>query len=169
MRTHMLLSLAVALCAACADEPAQDVATSAEPAWLADRPENAHPYADETLARFGKLVDGEGWGGPAWNVQGTMEAVHEKTGLVFVLVPTGEFSMDSHVDELDRHDGEEQYRIAVAAFLLSKDGCAQSAWDRMAGLRRPSESECASAARAGNMKRFRYGHLGFRPAGDLPE
>ncbi len=59
MRPLMVLTLAAALCSACADEPASD-ATPAEPAWLADRPENAMAYADETLARFRGLVEGEG-------------------------------------------------------------------------------------------------------------
>jgi formylglycine-generating enzyme required for sulfatase activity len=125
--TTLLLALAMALCAACADEPAPE-ATPTGPAWLTQRPENAHAYADETLARFRMLVEGEGWRDPAWNAQGTLEAVHEKTGLTFVLIPGGKFKMgssDGDDDEKPVHD------VTVPAFLLSKTECTQRAWDKL--------------------------------------
>ena len=110
MRPLLLLALAVLVVAACSDEPVpEDVVKSVppdpepeahapeapsskdapqgKPTWLTQRPENAHAYADATLASFRKLVEGDGWREPAWNVQGTLEATHEKTGLAFVLVP----------------------------------------------------------------------------------
>ncbi len=95
MRTLLLLALAVGIGGACSDEPAPKDAQPAGPTWLTARPENAMAYADGTLARFRRLVEGEGWRGAVWNVQGTLEAVHEKTGLVFVLVPAGAFDMGS--------------------------------------------------------------------------
>jgi formylglycine-generating enzyme required for sulfatase activity len=140
MRTLMLLALAAALCAACADEPAQD-ATPAEPRWLTARPENAHPYADVTLARFRRLVDGDSWSDAAWNAQGTLEAVHAKTGLVFVLVPatgTRGFTMGSPLAEPGREDNETQHRVTVSAFLLAKTECTQEAWGRGGGENRSS-------------------------------
>jgi hypothetical protein len=59
MRVLLPLTLLAELCA-CADEPTKD-ATPTEPAWLAERPENAHAYAEDTLARFRKLVEGRSW------------------------------------------------------------------------------------------------------------
>jgi formylglycine-generating enzyme required for sulfatase activity len=130
MRTLMLLALAVALCGACADEPAPDDATPTEPVWLTDRPENAHPYTDDTLARFGKFVEGDVWGDVTWNEQGTLEVVHELSGLSFVLVPAGTFMMGSE-------DGEEDekpvHRVSIPAFLLCRTECTAKAWGRVEG------------------------------------
>jgi formylglycine-generating enzyme required for sulfatase activity len=194
MRPTILLALAVALCAACSDEPPQD-ATPAEPTWLTDRPESAHDYADETLARFGKLVVGDVWRDAAWNAQGTLEAVHEKTGLVFVLVPAGEFLMGSPTTEPGRGDDETLHRVTVPAFLLCKTECTQEAWtrggrvhiSRFKGsnlpvenvylnddirpwceeleLRLPSESEWEHACRAGSARAYCFGDDASR----LPE
>jgi formylglycine-generating enzyme required for sulfatase activity len=134
MRTLMLLALAVALFAACADEPAQDDATFTDPAWLTDRPENAHPYADDTLARFSRLVESDGWRDAAWNAQGTLEATHERTGLAFVLIPAGSFMMGSdcgHAFEKPIHE------VRVPAFLICRTECTQRAWFRIGGLAEP--------------------------------
>jgi len=135
MRSILLLALAAVLISACADEPAQD-ATPAGPTWITQHPENAHPYADKTLARFGKLVEGDGWRDPAWNEQRTLEATHEKTGLVFVVIPgtgPGGFLMGSPDSEDCHKDDETQHRVTVGAFLLCKTECTQRAWDRIGG------------------------------------
>jgi formylglycine-generating enzyme required for sulfatase activity len=110
-----------------------------EASWLTNRPANAHAYADETLARFGKLVEGDDWRDAAWSAQGMLEAVHEKTGLTFVLVPGGEFTMGAREGEGQRlgdvpqvYD-EELHRVSVATFLLGTTECTQEAWDRVGG------------------------------------
>ena len=66
----------------------RDNRNAEEPTWLTKRPENAHAYADETLARFRELVDSQVWREPTgtlvldcwleptWNVQGMLEVVH---------------------------------------------------------------------------------------------
>ncbi len=178
MRIVLLLALVVLLGAACSDDPAPEATPPADLAWLTQRPENAHPYADETVAWFGNLVRGAGWRDAAWNVRGTLEAVHVKTGLTFVLIPAGEFLMGSPEAEKGREPDERQHRVTVPAFLLCKTECTQRAWDavggeddrwwkgldlpiqmvtwmsvsawcRKAGLRLPSEAEWEYACRAG--------------------
>jgi formylglycine-generating enzyme required for sulfatase activity len=128
MRTLMTVTLLATLFAACADEPVPDDATLTGPAWFADSPANAHPYADKTFARFAKLVESDGWRGAAWNAHGTLEVVHQRTGLAFVLIPAGEFLMGSPENEAGRMDREKQHRVAVPAFLLGKTECTQRAW-----------------------------------------
>jgi formylglycine-generating enzyme required for sulfatase activity len=135
---RQVLALLVVLCAACADEPSQDDASS-QPTWLTQRPENAHAYADETLARFGRLVEGEGWRDAAWNAQGALEAVHVMTGLAFVLIPyTGSrgFLMGSPEGEDGRDEFEWQHWEIVGAFLLGKTECTQGSWRKSGGAER---------------------------------
>ena len=141
MRTLLLLATIVLVGAACSDEPGQDATTPTGPAWLTQRPENAMAYADATLARFGRLVEGDGWRDPAWNAQGTLEVQHEVTGLRFVLVPEGAFLMGSEEPgQADREhygSGLEQekpvHEVAVHAILLSQTECHRSAWKRVGG------------------------------------
>jgi formylglycine-generating enzyme required for sulfatase activity len=125
---HLVLVVSIGwLCACSAEE---------EPTWLRERPENAHPYAEETTARFWRLADGEAWDEPLWNEQGTQEVVHRRSGLAFVLVPGGEFRMGSPETEEGRQDNEGPQRLVrVAAFLLAKTECTQAAWDRVEELR----------------------------------
>jgi formylglycine-generating enzyme required for sulfatase activity len=183
MRTLILFALTIVTCAACADEPAPTDAPDAPVpvplSWPTHHPENAHEYADSTLSRFTKLVETDDWRDPVWNAQGTLEAEHEKTGLVFVLIPEGEFLMGSPENEAGRHNDETQHRVTVGAFLLSKTVCTQAAWrlggggkksyfgndddrpveqvtwkecdawSRALGLRLPSEAEWEYACRAG--------------------
>jgi formylglycine-generating enzyme required for sulfatase activity len=185
MRTLILFALLAALCVACADEPAQE-ATPSEPTWLTDRPENAHPYADETLMRFAKLVESDGWCDASWNEQGTLEVVHERTGLAFVLVPAGEFLMGFPEGEPNRSENDKQHPVTVSPFLLSRTECTQRAWVKgggkngscfagddfpveqvgwgecrwwcaKLGLRLPGESEWEYACRAGSTGMWCFG------------
>jgi hypothetical protein len=60
---------------------------------VTDLPQNSHAYTRETLRRFRNLVESDAWRDAEWNAQGTLEAVHETTGLAFVLVPAGAYRM----------------------------------------------------------------------------
>jgi formylglycine-generating enzyme required for sulfatase activity len=93
-------------------------------------PEDRGPYAEETLRRFHEIVDGAGWAEPSWNASGTLETIHEKTGLTFVLIPAGEFMMGT---EGGSDDEGPRHRVTVPAFLLCKTECSQRAWDAVGG------------------------------------
>ncbi len=70
MRTTLLLALAATIGAAC----------SATPPYMAERPESAFPYRDETLARFRRLVESGDWCDPGWNARGTLEVTVQGGG-----------------------------------------------------------------------------------------
>jgi formylglycine-generating enzyme required for sulfatase activity len=58
----------------------------------------------------------------------------DRTGLEFVLVPAGSFSMGSPGDEPGRDGDERRHRVTLTRpYLLSRTECTQSAWDRVGG------------------------------------
>ncbi|MBW2497556.1 MAG: hypothetical protein JRF61_09815 [Deltaproteobacteria bacterium] len=86
MRLALLLALVEALCAACADEPTPSDALTAEPTWFTDPPENAYPYADETLKWFRAHVEHEvNLGEPGRSEAGHLTVVDKGTGETWLL------------------------------------------------------------------------------------
>lgn len=58
----------------------------------------------------------------------------ERSGLVFVLIPGGKFTMGSPPQEADRKPNEgPQHEVAIAAFFLSKYEMTQGQWESFTG------------------------------------
>lgn len=111
------------------------------PPWLVDRPEHAKEYKDETILRLRLLLDRGGWQDGIWNAQGTLEIVHSKTGLPFVLVPAGSFQMGSGLIRVNlmQPDPFPVHNVTVGPYLLGKHECTQYAWTKGGGKNNSSQ------------------------------
>jgi formylglycine-generating enzyme required for sulfatase activity len=93
-------------------------------------------YSEETEARFRLLVETEEWtlAEPPRNAQGMLEAVHGRTGLVFVLLPEGSFQMGTPEEEPGHWSAEGPiHTVRLEPLLISRTECTQKAWDRAGG------------------------------------
>ena len=120
-------------------EPAKAGGTaSSAPTVPETKPAGPEACTAADLESFQRMLTAGGWKAtdPLRNAQGLLTAVHERTGLTFVLVPPGTFTMGSPPEtEGDRDDDEEPHRVTIArAFLLSATECTQEAWDRVGGI-----------------------------------
>jgi len=78
-------------------------------------------YAEATLRRFGELMERDAWRRDGETESGCFRAVHEPTGLVFVLVPAGTI------------EGRTGREISVGPFLIATTECTVEAWRRGRG------------------------------------
>jgi formylglycine-generating enzyme required for sulfatase activity len=67
------------------------------------------------------------------NEQGHAEYRHDKSGIIFVLIPGGEFEMGSPEEEPGREDDEARHTARVDDFLLAKYEVTQREWRRILG------------------------------------
>lgn len=91
-------------------------------------------YRRGALGRFRRRLAGGGWSLPEspWNECGTLSAIHDATGLEFVLLPEGEFRMGRD----DRQPDERPARtVRVPAFLVARTPATEGAWLRPTGGR----------------------------------
>ena len=65
------------------------------------------------------------------NAQGYSEYRHRKTGIVFVRLPGGTFSMGSPEGEEGRNSRELQHGVTVSPFLIAKYEVTQAEWRRV--------------------------------------
>jgi len=94
-------------------------------------PAGPYQYKAVTLAAFSKLLATPEWSAadPVRNAQGMLESIHEKTGLIFVLIPAGGFLMGSPEDEKGRGEDEGPvHAVRVSAFLMCRTECTQGVW-----------------------------------------
>ena len=59
---------------------------------------------------------------------------HEKTGMEFVLIPGGTFTMGSPNTEADRDRDEMQHSVTLSPYLISKTEVTQAVWERIMGI-----------------------------------
>jgi len=101
-----------------------------------EMPARRTPASAVPPAPLAILIAKPGWAAadPAYNEAGLWEAVHLKTGLVFVLVPGGSYIMGSEErGPKVKPCGIAPRRVTVEPFLICKTECTQEAWKRGVG------------------------------------
>jgi formylglycine-generating enzyme required for sulfatase activity len=144
-------------------------------------------YASCDLCRMDLLLARGDWvrAEPATTREGLASFVHTKSGLRFVLIPGGEFTMGSDVEDAL---AAPQHRVSVPTFLMCATECTQEAWAagdiaskmdwgsrgnllpvdnaswsecqrwcRSMGLRLPSEAEWEYSCRSGSKSKWFFG------------
>lgn len=120
--------------------PYNGIRPAADLPKLVGSDDDGHAYEKVTIARFGRLLEGDSWSPaePPRNAQGMLEAVHRRTGLTFLLIPWGEFVMGSPQEEEGRREDEGPvHLVRLSPYLLCKTECTQSAWKRGGGQGEP--------------------------------
>jgi formylglycine-generating enzyme required for sulfatase activity len=67
------------------------------------------------------------------NPQGHAEYRHDASGIVFVLIPGGEFEMGSPENEAERDSDETPHRVTLSPYLIAKKELSQGEWKRVMG------------------------------------
>ncbi len=67
------------------------------------------------------------------NAQGKFEYLHDATGLLFVYLEGGTFTMGSHTNEADRRDDEIPHSVTLSPFLIAKYEVTQAIWQKVMG------------------------------------
>ncbi len=80
----------------------------------------------ETPRRGGLTAKGK-------NDQGKLEYVHDQTGLIFVQLDGGTFTMGSPTNEEHRQDCETQHSVTLPPFLIAKYEVTQAIWQQVMG------------------------------------
>ncbi|MFO0981384.1 MAG: SUMF1/EgtB/PvdO family nonheme iron enzyme [Planctomycetota bacterium] len=108
----------------------------------------AVPPASESKAAF-RLADlllpprhVEGFTYRGKNPQGRYVYVHQATGMEFLYLYGGKFTMGSPADEASREDDEEQHEVSVSHFLVATTEVTNAVWRKtMGGEAKEGEAE----------------------------
>ncbi|MBI4602808.1 MAG: formylglycine-generating enzyme family protein, partial [Planctomycetes bacterium] len=110
------------------------LATSTDPSASSEAAE-AVPAAEarrlSATSKTPRAIPGFAYLAP--NAQGLPEYRHEQTGVVFVLLPGGTFTMGSPASEPGRDPEETQHEVTLASFLIAKHELTQEAWEKAMG------------------------------------
>jgi len=87
-------------------------------------------YDQNTLERFQKILELQEWTLPNSyrKKHGKLMALHERSGLNFILVQGDTFNMGSPEIESGREGDEYKHPVTISSFLLSETECTQASW-----------------------------------------